>query len=131
MAGMAAVAGACSSSMSAGSGTQPGGVSVPPATPVVQFSIKPANGHRRVPPGKTVMWSGRIVRSAGSVCGAATGWVGGALEGAGEGTVAPVAETAGTGAGADEAGPAAVGRVLVVQAAARATRAVAPRIRAG
>ena len=32
----------------------PGGVSAPPATPAVQFSIKPSNGHHRVPPGKTV-----------------------------------------------------------------------------
>ena len=34
--------------------SQPGGVSAPPATPAVHFSIKPSNGHRRVPPGKTV-----------------------------------------------------------------------------
>ncbi len=34
-----------------------GGVSAPPATPAVQFSITPSNGLRRVPPGKTVMVS--------------------------------------------------------------------------
>ena len=57
MAGMVAVTGACSSSMSAGAPSQAGGVSAPPATPAVHFSIKPSNGHRRVPPGKTVMVS--------------------------------------------------------------------------
>jgi lipoprotein-anchoring transpeptidase ErfK/SrfK len=58
MAGMVAVAGACSGGMSAGSSpSQPGGVSAPPATPAVQFSITPSNGHLRVPPGKTVMVS--------------------------------------------------------------------------
>ena len=70
MAGMVAVAGACSSGMSAGAPAQVGGVSAPPATPAVQFSIEPSNGHRRVPPGKTVMVSVTNGRLTGVTAGA-------------------------------------------------------------